>query len=75
MEKFNGWKNWETWNVALWISNDTWLNNLAKKFKSYSNFAEFLIYDFDYDGTRDNVAWDLPCLDIAALDRVIADIK
>lgn len=75
MEKFNGWKNWETWNVALWISDDTWLNNLAKKFKSYSNFAEFLIYDFDYDKTRDNVAWDLPCLDIAALDRLIAEIK
>ncbi len=19
---YNGWKNWETWNVALWLGND-----------------------------------------------------
>ena len=22
MEKYNGWKNWDTWAVALWIDND-----------------------------------------------------
>jgi len=21
-DKYNGWTNWETWNVALWINND-----------------------------------------------------
>ena len=26
---YNGWTNWETWNVALWIGNDPGLYELA----------------------------------------------
>jgi hypothetical protein len=22
MAKYNGWRNWQTWNVALWFGND-----------------------------------------------------
>jgi len=28
-EKYNGWSDWTTWNVALWINNDPLLNDIA----------------------------------------------
>lgn len=30
MAKYNGHKNWNHWNVSLWINNDEGLYNLAK---------------------------------------------
>jgi hypothetical protein len=26
----NGWTNYETWNVALWLANDEWSYNLTR---------------------------------------------
>lgn len=30
MAKYNGHKNWNHWNVSLWINNDEGLYNLAR---------------------------------------------
>ena len=37
-EKYNGWHDWTTWNVALWINNDEGFCNIAKDCKDYMDF-------------------------------------
>lgn len=36
-ETYNGWKNYETWNVALYINNEYELYQKAKKFMEMLN--------------------------------------
>jgi hypothetical protein len=66
---YNGWKNYETWNVALWIDNDEGLYRLAQECKDYDEFLSQLVYA----STPDGVAWRDSGLDVEALDDVIRD--
>jgi hypothetical protein len=34
MAKFNGHKNWNHWNVSLWINNDEGLYHMARAFSA-----------------------------------------
>ena len=37
-ESYNGWADWTTWNVALWINNDQTYYSIAKECKTYTDF-------------------------------------
>jgi hypothetical protein len=37
---YNGWENYETWNVALWINNDIGYHHLAVEAGNYEDFVE-----------------------------------
>ncbi len=76
MEGYNGWKNYETWNVALWIGNDEGLYLFAKGCHGYTEFA-LTMQDIEGDishQTPDGVAWNDSGLDVQALDEMIAEL-
>lgn len=63
----NGYANYQTWNVLLWIGNDEGLYHLAARCLNYKEFVDVL-RELD-DGkplayeTPDNVSWNDSSLD------------
>ena len=59
---YNGYANYETWNVILWISNDEGLNEFAAVCQNYNDFKARL-REMDINSaiayeTPDGVAWN-----------------
>ena len=56
-EKYNGWHDWTTWNVALWINNDECFYNIAKECKNYADFLYEMQYMIGSFATPDGADW------------------
>jgi len=63
-QTYNGWANYETWNVSLWIQNQRFLYNTAVACVEYRNEDELPYTKFircmengDHMCTNDGVAW------------------
>ena len=67
--EYNGYKNYETWNVCLWIANDEGLYNLSMACANYDEFVGTL-RELDCLETSDGVAWNDSGLDIDAINEV-----
>ena len=39
---YNGWKNYETWNVALWMQNDEGFYGVAQQAEEIGDYIDFL---------------------------------
>ena len=52
----NGWKNYETWNVSLWIQNEEHLYQLALMSAGFQSFMNQLI-EWGCTETADGVKW------------------
>ena len=76
--EYNGWKNRETWNVALWLGNDYPTYQAAQGYKTYpqpyrsfrSDLSEGML---KCTTTGDGVSlWDAS-LDIEALNEMMRE--
>ena len=72
--RYNGWKNYETWNVSLWLQNDEFFYNVAANAETYGDWVDAL-YSRGISKTDDNVEIDGYALDYEALDALVASIS
>jgi len=56
-EKYNGWNDWTTWNVALWIRNDQTYYGIAKECKDYMDFLYEMQAMIGSFATPDGADW------------------
>ena len=66
---YNGWTNYETWNVALWMDNDETSYQYALIAKDYDHYRNMKVYR-----TGDGISlWDSK-LNIKELDEKIKEL-
>lgn len=72
---YNGWANYETWNVALWLGNDAGLYDLARRCDGYRDFVDYLeACSFNRPATPDGVSYRDPNLNVIELDQLIEEL-
>ena len=66
--EYNGWTNYKTWNVALWINNDEGLYNLAQECGDYQTFCDCVGSDAV---TGDGVRYNDPDVNAVQIDSTV----
>ena len=71
---YNGWTNYETWNVVLWIQNDACVQDAIEErdICCYEELLE-LMYDCGAKETRDGVKWNDPKVNRAEINGDVFD--
>ena len=72
-EKYNGWHDWTTWNVALWINNDQTFYSIAKECKNYADFLYEMQAMIGSFATPDGADWGEANID--ELNEVMQEIN
>ena len=73
-DTYNGWANYQTWNVALWIQNEEGIYQWAEGYREhgYKSFAHMIEEVLPL--TPDGVSWKDPSLNIEELDEMMAEL-
>ena len=72
---YNGWANYQTWNVALWIQNDYGIYKEAQAWArhGYKSLSHQLV-EWMGQTTPDGVDWQDNDLDIDELNEMMAEL-
>ena len=80
-QTYNGWSNYETWNVSLWIQNNPFLYNTAVVCAEYKNndetaYEKFIrsMHNVDKLTTADGVAWDDELINQDEINEMIKEL-
>jgi hypothetical protein len=71
---YNGWTNYKTWNVVLWIENDESIQDVIQQ-NDICCYEELLEYFYDYGSkeTPDGVSWTDPEINRAEINGDVFD--
>jgi hypothetical protein len=70
---YNGWANWATWNVTLWLQNDEKMYCVAQQYDRYDALIPRLEHKFG-QMTPDGARWMDPTIDTAAIDEMLSEL-
>jgi len=71
---YNGWENYETWNVALWINNEEGLYHLAQECGGYEDFVNSLYDKYGVNETPDGVKFNDPKVNVVQINSDVFDL-
>lgn len=74
--EYNGWTNYETWNVSLWINNNEQMYHIATRkivrtYRDFVNVAKCL----GITQTGDGVEFTNPKIDTDEMDEMIEELN
>jgi hypothetical protein len=71
-KEYNGWTNYETWNVGLWLGGDQGLYEIARRAFDYDHLCEMLAC-IGSETTGDGVRWDDPKVNAVEIDEMLQE--
>jgi len=72
--EYNGWTNYETWNVALWINNEEGLYELARECGDYETLVHTLYNEYGVRETKDGVKFNDPMVNVVQINSDVFDL-
>ena len=70
---YNGWTNYETWNVGLWLGNDEGLYDVARRALDFDHLIEML-NSYGSEFTGDGVRWDDPSVNRVEIEEMLEEM-